>query len=43
MVAAATRANDMNPLVATLEPVLNKRKQHAVLFIRTVEEGADMA
>jgi hypothetical protein len=42
MVATAIRTNDMNLLVAALEPILDKRKQNAVLLIRAVEEGTDV-
>src|SRR6266851_6960551 len=42
MVASLTRINDVNRLVATLEPVLNERKQHAILFIVAVEKRTDM-
>lgn len=32
------RVNDVNCPVATLEPVLNKWKQHTILFIVAIEE-----
>jgi hypothetical protein len=43
MVATLIRIHDVNRLVATLEAVLNERKQHAILFIVAVEKRADMA
>jgi hypothetical protein len=42
MVAALIPINDMNRLVTTLEPVLNERKQHAILFVGAIEERTDM-
>jgi hypothetical protein len=42
MVMMLIRINDVNRLVTTLEPVLNERKQHAILFVVAVEERTDM-
>src|SRR5690348_11643074 len=42
MVVALIRINHMNRPVATLEPVPNERKQHAILFVVGVEERTDM-
>ncbi len=42
MVVALIRIYDMNRLVATLEPILDERKQHAIFLILAVEERAHM-
>ena len=42
MVTALIRINDVHGLVATLESVLNERKQHAILFVVAIEKRADM-
>src|ERR1700730_1940970 len=42
MVVTLIRINEGNRLVATLEPVLNERKQHAILFVGAIEERTDM-
>ena len=42
MVMALIRIYDVNRLVAALEPVLNERKQHAILFVFAVEERTYM-
>ena len=42
MVVPLIRINEVNRLVATLEPVLNERKQHAILFVGAIEERTDM-
>src|SRR5438132_8781069 len=43
MVTALLRIDDVNRLVATLKPLLDERKQHAILLVLAVEECADMA
>src|SRR5882762_4199686 len=43
MVTALIRIDDVNRLVATLKPLLDERKQHAILLVLAVEECADMA
>ena len=35
--------DDVEDLLSPLEPLLGERKEHAVLLIPVVEEGADMA
>jgi hypothetical protein len=42
MVLTLIRINHVNRLVATLEPILNERKQHAILFVVAVEERTNM-
>jgi hypothetical protein len=42
MVVTLIRIHDVNGLVATSEPVLNERKQHAILFVVAIEKCADM-
>jgi hypothetical protein len=42
MVAMLARVDDVNRFVATLEAVLDERKQHAIFFVVTVEERAHM-
>jgi hypothetical protein len=42
MVVTLIRIHDVNRLVATLEPVLNERKQHAILFLVAIEKCTDM-
>jgi hypothetical protein len=42
MVETLIRINHVNRLVATREPVLNERKQHAILFVVAVEKRAHM-
>src|ERR1700722_14752997 len=42
MVATLIRIHDVNRLVAALEPVLNERKQHAILFVVAIEKCADV-
>jgi hypothetical protein len=34
--------HDVNRFVATLEPVLNERKQHAIFLVVAIEKRADM-
>jgi hypothetical protein len=36
------RVDDVNSLVATLESILNKRKEYAVFFFVAIEECTDM-
>jgi len=42
MVATSIRIDDVNGLVATLEAVLDERKQHTILFVAAVEECTHM-
>ena len=42
MVLTLVRVQDMNGLVAGLQPVFYERKQHAVFFLVAVEERADV-
>jgi hypothetical protein len=42
MVTMLIRIHDVNRLVATLEPVLNERKQDAIFLVVAIEKRADM-
>jgi hypothetical protein len=42
MVVTLIGIHNVNRLVATLEPVLNERQQHAILFFVAIEKRADM-
>jgi hypothetical protein len=42
MIVMLRRIYDVNCLVATLEPVLYERQQHAILFVIAVKKRADM-
>jgi hypothetical protein len=42
MVGMLTRINNVNSLVATLETILDKREQHAILFVVTREKSTDV-
>jgi hypothetical protein len=42
MIPTLIRIHDVNHLVATLEPVFDERKQHAILFVVAIEKCADM-
>jgi hypothetical protein len=42
MVTVLIWTNDVNRLVATLEPILNERQQHSILFFVAIEKRADV-